>query len=426
MGLIGWDGGNLESQQDNRVIWRIWILVLLLLAGCGGSGGPGEAGSTPQRGDLVTITSSKSYGLALVNAYILALASSGVDISALTGSTYGVTLHCIVYKTLTLDGRLINASGVMAYPLKFGGASSPMLSFQHGTIFSDSDAPSSGSNTDAALIALAGSGFVVAMPDYIGYVASTSEIHTYVHAQGLAASVVDMLRATRQLLADYNVATNGQLFLTGYSEGGYATLAAQKEMEQNLPAEFPITASMPAAGPYDMLGTAQYMVELATNPNPEYVGFVFKAYDHWYGWNRLNDIFQPPYNTVVATYFDGSQSGGAIHAALTTDTSALFDTTFRNSFLGGGETAIESDFAKNDIYDWPPSTPTRLFHGQDDDVVPYFNASTAATAMANAGSTTVTLVNCTTPAPIPRGHAECVLDYLSQMFGWFFPLALNL
>jgi len=402
------------------------IALWLLLAGCGGSGGSPIPGAPPQRGDLVSITSSASINVVVVNAYILALAGYGVDTSALNGTKYGVSLHRIVYKTITPDGRLINASGVMAYPLKVGGASSPLLSFQHGTIFSDSDAPSFDTNVDAALAVMAGSGFITAMPDYIGYVASTNEIHTFVHAQGLAAATVDMLRATRQVLAAKNVATNGQLFLTGYSEGGYATLAAQKEMEQNLPAEFPVTASMPAAGPYDMSATAQYMVGLVANPNPEYVGFVFKAYDHWYGWNRLNDIFQSPYNAVVATDYDGSKSGGTIHNALTTDSAALFGLNFRSDFLGSGEATVKADFAKNDIYNWAPSTPTRLFHGQDDGVVPYFNATHAATAMAAAGSTTVTVVNCTTPVLIPRGHAECAWDYLSQVIGWFVPLASNL
>src|SRR4030065_406121 len=121
--------------------WRIWIVAVLLLAGCGGSGGAGRPGRPTPPG-----------------------------------------------------GRLIDASGVVAYPLKIAGASSPLLSFQHATIFSDIDAPSAGANSDAALLALAGSGFIVAMPDYIGYVASTAEIHTYVHARGLAASIVDMLR----------------------------------------------------------------------------------------------------------------------------------------------------------------------------------------------------------------------------------------
>jgi predicted esterase len=235
-----------------------------------------------------------------------------------------------------------------------------------------------------------------------------------------------MLRAARRLLANNNVASNGQLFLTGYSEGGYATLAAQKDMEQNLRGEFPITASLPAAGPYDMSGTFQHLVGLATNPFPEFLGFVFKAYDHWYGWNRLNDMFRSPYHTVVATYYDGSQSGGSIHAALTTDSAALFNPTFRNGFLATGEAAVKADIARNDIHAWAPSAPTRLFHGQDDRVVPYFNATNALAAMTAAGSTSVSVVNCTTVLSIPRDHAECVPSYLSQVIGWFVPLAADL
>ncbi len=407
------------------MIWRAGVVALLLLAGCGGSG---SSPVPPQRGDLVSITSTTSIGVVAVNAYIAALAALGVDTSALSGTKYGVSLHRIVYKTITPDGRLINASGVLAYPLKVAGTSSPMLSYQHGTIFQDSDAPSVATNGDPVLVALAGSGFIVAMPDYIGYAASTNEIHPYIHAQGSAAATVDMLRAARRLLANNSVATNGQLFLTGYSEGGYATLAAQKEMEQNLPAEFPITASMPAAGPYDISATAQHMVGLATNPYPEFIGFIFKAYDHWYGWNRLSDIFQLPYATVVATYYDGSRTGGAIAGALTTNSAALFSATFRTNFLGSGEAATKADFAKNDIYNWAPARPTRLFHGQDDDVVPYFNATTAHAAMILAGSSPVTVQvqSCSTVWPIPQGHSECVWDYLSQVIGWFVPLATNL
>lgn len=417
------------------MIWRAWVVTLLLLAGCpgGGSGTPPACvsppppvvGPVPQRGDFVSITSSSILEVVAVDYYISALAGLGVNTSALSGTRYRVSLHRIVYKTITPDGRLINASGVLAYPLKVAGASSPMLSYQHGTIFQDIEAPSVATNGDSVLVALAGSGFIVAMPDYTGYAASTTEIHTYMHAQGLAAATVDMLRATRRVLANNNVAANCQLFLTGYSEGGYATLAAQKEMEQNLPAEFPITASMPAAGPYDMSATAQYMVGLTTNLSPQFIGFIFKAYDHWYGWNRLNDMFQSPYNTVVATYYDGSQTGGAISGALTTNSAALFNTTFRTNFLGSGEAATKADFAKNDIYNWAPARPTRLFHGQDDDVVPYSNATTAQAAMALAGSTSVTVLACATAAP-PRGHAECVWDYLSQVIGWFVPLATNL
>jgi dienelactone hydrolase len=410
-----------------------WVALLLLLSSCGGSGGSSAPGTTPtpgptaQRGDLVSVTASTAIEVAVVDAYITVLADVyGVDTSALSGTRYRVSLNRVVYKTVTPDGRVIDASGVVAYPLKPAGARSPLLSYQHGTIFLDAEAPSVAADPDPVLVAMAGSGFVVVMPDYVGYAAATNEVHTYIHAQGLAAAVVDLLRAARRVLANNNVATNSQLFLTGYSEGGYATLAAQKEMEQNLAREFSVTASMPAAGPYEVSATAQHLIGLASNPYPEFLSFVVRAYDHWYGWNRINDIFQSPYNTVVATYYDGNHSAAATHAALSSDSTVLFNSGFRSAFLGGGEGTLKADMARNDIHRWAPVTPTRLFHGQDDVVVPYFNATNAATAMTQAGATSVAVLDCTTPAPQPRGHDACVWDYLSQMIGWFVPLAANL
>lgn len=410
--------------------WCAVIVALLLLAGCGGSGGSPNPGTTPppgtapQRGDLVSVSSSNTIDAAAVGIIITLLANTGVDTGPLRDIPFGVSLNRVVYKTVTPDGRLIDASGVVAYPLKVGGASSPLLSYQHPTAFQNSEVPSNSASTDLALITLAGSGFIVAMPDYIGYGASIGEIHTYVQAQGLAASIVDMLRATRRLLVDHNVATNGQLFLTGYSEGGYATLAAQKEMEQNLPAEFPITASLPAAGPYDMSATAQHIVGLNPNPEPKLVAFVFKAYDHWYGWNRLDEIFQPPHDAVIAEYL---LDGNYIQGALTTDSAALFNTTFRAAFLGSGEDAVKAAFAANNIYDWAPSAPTRLFHGEDDTIVPYFNATTAYDTMKSIDPLSpVELVSCTTSLGLPRNHEYCVPDYLSEVIGWFVSLATDL
>jgi predicted esterase len=410
--------------RSRRRWWPVLVLVGLTACGGGDSGGTGV--SPPARGDLVSDSLTASYSVANVDTAIALLALLGVDTTGLSGK-YGVSLRRVVYKTVTPDGRLIDASGMLAYPHKLGGAPGPLLSFQHGTIFRDADAPSNTAGSDAALLVLAGIGYIIALPDYIGYGASSGEVHPYVHSQGLAAPVVDMLRATRRLLAREGVATNGQLFLTGYSEGGYATLAAQKEMEQNLAGEFPLTASLPAAGPYDLSATAQYMIGLATNPYPQVVGFVFKAYDHWYQWNRLATIFQPPYDTVVDTYYDGNHGSSAIKDALTTTMADLFTPAFRADFLGSGETTVKAGFAANDLYHWAPATPTRLFHGVDDDIVPYFNATTARDAMNAAGAADLALLDCNTgDLLIPRGHEQCVPDYLTRVFGWFGSLATDL
>lgn len=391
---------NMESGQ--RLLGIIFLLVTLAGCNSSGSGGTPPPSTSGQRGDLVSAT----------------------EISTVPGGKYTVSLQKIVYKTVTPDGRVINASGLLAYPLKPAGASSPLLSFQHATVFMDEDAPSNNPSTNQAMLALAATGYITVMADYIGYAESgNEEVHTFVIAAGLAAAVIDMLRASRQFLAANNIATNGQLFLTGYSEGGYATLAAQKEMEENLASEFSITASMPAAGPYDMSSTIQYMVDQPTNENPELLGFVFKAYDYWYSLSRLDSIFQAPYASVIATYYDGTRSAGEVQSALTTNMTDLFTTTFRSEFLGSGETTFKAYLGLNDIYNWAPRTPTRFFHGQEDTIVPYTNATTALASMTSAGATDVSLVDC---VAVPRGHEECVPSYLLEVTDWFGSLATDL
>lgn len=391
-----------NMDRGHRVLGVIFLLVTLTGCNSSDSGGTPPPSGGGQRGDLVSAT----------------------ETSTVPGGKYTVSLRKIVYKTVTPDGRLINASGMLAYPLKPAGASSPLLSFQHATVFKDEDAPSNNPSTNQALLALAATGYIMAMADYTGYAESgNEEVHPFVIAEALAANVIDMLRASRQFLAANNIATNGQLFLTGYSEGGYATLAAQKEMEENLATEFSITASMPAAGPYDMSSTIEYMVGEPTNENPQLLGFVFKAYDYWYDLNRLDSIFQAPYANVVSTYYDGTRSASEVKAALTTNMADLFTTNFRSEFLGSGETTFKAYLGVNDIYNWAPRTPTRFFHGQEDTIVPYTNATTAVASMTAAGATDVSLVDC---VAVPRGHEECVPSYLIEVSDWFGSLANDL
>jgi hypothetical protein len=116
-----------------------------------------------------------------------------------------------------------------------------VLSYQHGTIFQDSDAPSSFLTSAEGLAGavFAAIGFIAVLPDYIGYGDSTALLHPYVHAATLASATVDMNRAARVFFKEpgINAVTNGQLFLAGYSEGGYRACDAAI-VEQSLSAGF--------------------------------------------------------------------------------------------------------------------------------------------------------------------------------------------
>jgi len=264
------------------------------------------------------------------------------------------------------------------------------------------------------------------LPDYIGYGDSANELHPYVHAATLASATVNMNRAARKFLADpkINRTTNGQFFLTGYSEGGYATLATQRFMQQNLAAEFTVAASEPGAGPYDMTGTTLTILSSPTLSQPAFAGFFLKAYDSIDNTpSQLTHYFSPTYANIVNTHFDGSFSRSEVSAALGGPgvvTTRLFNQAFLTSYLGPGETSLKAHIAENDIYNWAPAVPTHLFHSETDDTVPFANSTTARSKMISNGSssTLVTLVTCSS-GTLPGTHANCARPFALDMIAFF-------
>ena len=130
-------------------------------------------------------------------------------------------------------------------PLK--ADSLPILSINHGTVTGRDEVASIWpTNTPEGVTGLwmASMGYYSCLPDYPGF--GVSEIlHPYVHAKSLAISIIDMIRAAKQYAEKSGISLAEQLFLTGYSEGGYATLATHKEIENSYSDEFRVTASAP-------------------------------------------------------------------------------------------------------------------------------------------------------------------------------------
>ncbi len=246
---------------------RLRMLLIVgmgvVMMGCANRHGeePGKAGgsdttsSATRRGRLISATpiDSKSDREVAVR-----LRDNGLDA---TGAN-AVELYKIVYETIDPAGKKTVASGALAIPRGITGAL-PLMSYQHGTVVNRGSVASA-YGFDVESLLFGGSGYVVATPDYLG-LGDSPGLHPYVHAASLATAVVDMLRAARAFCAERSVELNGQIFLLGYSEGGYATMAAHKAIEEEYAAEFAIAASAPMAGPYDMSGVmrARFMSDAA-------------------------------------------------------------------------------------------------------------------------------------------------------------------
>ena len=106
--------------------------------------------------------------------------------------------------------------------------------------------------------------------DYVGFGAAKGLEHPYLTAAPSAAVVLDLLHAGQTWRQQQAVADNGQLFLAGYSEGGYVTLATQRAIETTGDAlRQQLQASVPGAGPYDVQATLDAQVEAVRAYNTE-------------------------------------------------------------------------------------------------------------------------------------------------------------
>ncbi|KAF0150315.1 MAG: lipoprotein [Ignavibacteria bacterium] len=390
----------------------LFISITFFLSSCK-SGNPVEPQIIPARGQLVGFTNGGSFAAPLIQLMIGSI-SGGEQIK--NKITYDVDYYKLVYRTVDLKGNIITVSGALFLPK--GKNNLSLISLQHGTQTKRTNVGSvSALNAPEGLIA-ASLGYFALVPDYIGLGESTLT-HPYHIAKSSADPVIDIIRAGRVFANKNNIALNEQIFLAGYSEGGYVTMAAQREIELNYRSEFPITATAPMAGAYDLNLSAKKILQSQTYNQPAYIAFFMVAYNHVYGWNNLNTFFNSPYAERLPSLFSGNYTTEEINAQLTNDLTKLINQNFTKSYLAGTEVTLTTAFTSNSLLNWKPIAQMRLYHGDSDEYVPYDNSVQAKNYFLTQG-VNVELVT------IPGGkHVSSALPSIFAAIEWFGTLKLG-
>ncbi|MBK9985731.1 MAG: alpha/beta hydrolase [Betaproteobacteria bacterium] len=414
--------------------WRaatLAVSVVLLLQGCGaGDSSPPEpsplqaaivpssnttttspADSTSRRllekplapdrvisgpGQLVSATLINTVAAADITAAV-----QGHDKMPSALPVYAVTSYRLTYVTQDGYGTDVVASGLVSVPVKEPGSPSPVLSYQHATIFKDAQAPSNNVVPAEPTVILASLGFIVQAADYVGFGASKAGQHPYLLSAPTAAAVTDLLTAARTWRHNASVIDNGQLFLVGYSEGGYATIAAHRALQATNSSHLrQLVSSIPGAGPYHVGVTLDMQLQRVRDENVLIAGLISPGFLRYLGSKVRNEVRRLIMRLVVPD-----------------DADVTFQSTFLDNFLADDTSAIERD---SNVHDWKPEAPVRMFHGRDDQTVPYAASTRTLQAMqARGAGTTVTLTDC---VATPASHLGCVAPYfshaLAQMAPW--------
>jgi dienelactone hydrolase len=286
---------------------------------------------------------------------------------------YDVEVRKLTYKTVFRD-KNISASGLVCLPKSPGDF--PVISFQNGTNTLHADAPSEKVDDDlfAIIESITSMGFIVVIPDYIGFGASASLPHPYLDAKSTTQSILDLLRATKEYTSDDKVQAKftKDLFIFGYSQGGWATMQLQKSIEKDYSSEFNLIASSCGSGPYSIEYMNRYIVEKDEYPMPFFIAYVLNSYKT-IGLisNPLSDMIKEPYATLIPGLFDGTNSGGTINSKLTTKMADLFTAEYRTGFATNTKFAgLKSALLSNSVTAWKATTPMKLFHGAKDEYIP--------------------------------------------------------
>lgn len=332
-------------------------------------------------------------------------------------ATYGLRMYKITYTTTDPFGAPVVASGMLSVP--YGEAEGtdyffPLAVYMHGTAGSRQAVPSRVGVAERTLVnVIATNGYITLAPDYLGLGDDDTGLHPYVHAATEASAGRDMLIAVKAWLAEQNVGFTEQLFLTGYSQGGHASAALHRDLEQNPGNDgLVVTAAAHLSGPYSISGVMGSIIFQDQGTTlPAYLAYTYISYNYVYGlYEDLAAVFTPPYLTPIQAFANGEielfEANAALDALLLQENGQLRD-MFQDSIItilqNDPDHPIQVALRDNDVYDWAPQAPTILAYCTEDEQVPFRNAILADSVMTANGSVTVQLFNGGA-----RDHGGCV------------------
>ncbi len=348
-----------------------FLLLTLVLISC--NSGLDDVEVPESENDyLIETELVESYPLLFIQTFLQLAATEYPEIEEFNDQFIsGVDVYKIVYNT-EFNGETIKASGLVCLPTSSG--TYPVLSYQNGTNTLHDAAPSVDPNNElfSVLEMMSSTGFIITIPDYLGFGESDNMFHPYLHKESTVQTVTDMLKAVDEFIdGKEEISTDHDLYIAGYSQGGWATMAMQENLNKQNSTNFNLKASACGAGPHNLITINEYVTGLEEYTMPYFLGYIFNSYINIGLTTTYDEVFQQPYADRIPTLYDGSKTGVQINDQLTNVVSDLFT----DEYLSGWNTSatfspVVDYLEENSIEAWATTTPTMLLHGTADELVP--------------------------------------------------------
>lgn len=293
---------------------------------------------------------------------------SGIPVTY-TPARNAVRLYRVTYPSVVPErgNKPTVATGLLAIP-DSKDTNFPMVSYQHGTVYGKQEVPSfpeQSSETQLMIAQFAGQGYLVIGADYFGMAVST-EPEGYMVKGSHQQATYDMLLASRAVLDQMKLGS-GKLFLAGWSQGGFVTMALLEKLES---AGVAVQGAATASAPVDVFMALNGFLNFPRKIDASWVTTLFIlssfSFEKYYGVPGLaralinDDAYEISRKAYERQPFDAAEVPTDLRKLVRPE---YFDAQYFAS------SAYGRFVAQTEAYRWIIKSPVRNYYGEADEVI---------------------------------------------------------
>jgi len=317
-----------------------------------------------------------SYDVNKLNEILTTEAESFSDFEVTFSSVAnGVKLYRVIYNSEIpeMNNKPTVASGLIAIP-DIENKKMPLVSYQHGTVFTKTDVPSfpdESMETRLMIAHFAGNGYIVIGADYFGKGLSSEQDSYQVNASTQQACL-DMLKASDEILNSMNI-EHGPLFLSGWSMGSWATLLFLQKLES---LNIEVTSTSVACTPTDVYAMINRWIHAPEKGDavwlPGILALQLSSYSIYYDLPGLMESgIKAEYQQATRDFYENKITFEEFYSKTPDNVDDYLKSEFKES-SSSGENRYWQIIQNNNSYRWRSRTPLNLYFGESDEAVPVY------------------------------------------------------
>jgi hypothetical protein len=254
----------------------------------------------------------------------------------------------------------------------------------------------------------------ILIPDYIGHGISSSITHPYIHAESLGQTSLDIIRAYIDYanITPHATPANRNVVILGYSEGGYASVALHKKIQESN-CDIKVIKTYAGAGPYDVENFVKEILmqdrDLSSYSISSYL-WVLSTYINYSAYMKdYGQIFSEADNKILKN--SNYALGYLVNYPISLNPQNLFRPEFTGAILNGEDAGFSKIIKDNTLINFVPSDSLILFHSEADSWVYVSNTNNAYSRMKSRGAPVRREI---IPGKENKDHGDAAAEFLQS------------